>query len=86
MPLAKLDKGGQSTKQGTNDEIFPIEDSMIPLQHGSVKEARYVFSLSQCTMSECSDRPLQVYTERNAHGGTSRGPHHSQMDRRAFWY
>lgn len=27
---------------GTNDTIFPIEDSMIPLQHGSVKEARFI--------------------------------------------
>ncbi len=25
-----------------NDEIFPIEDSMIPLQHGSVKDARFI--------------------------------------------
>ena len=24
------------------DEIFPIEDSLLPLQHGDVKEARYV--------------------------------------------
>jgi len=28
--------------QGMNDEIFPIEDSMIPLHHGSVKDARYI--------------------------------------------
>lgn len=27
---------------GTNDEIFPIEDSMIPLHHGGVKEARFI--------------------------------------------
>ena len=32
-------------EQGMNDEIFPVEDSMIPLQHGSVKEARSVFLL-----------------------------------------
>lgn len=25
-----------------NDEIFPIEDSMLPLQHGSVKDARFI--------------------------------------------
>lgn len=30
------------TPQGMNDENFPIEDSMLPLQHGSVKEARFV--------------------------------------------
>ena len=29
-------------QQGMNDEIFPIEDSMIPLQNGSVKEARFI--------------------------------------------
>ena len=25
-----------------NDEIFPFEDSMIPLQCGSVKDARFI--------------------------------------------
>ena len=35
-------------EQGTNDSIFPIEDSTIPLQYGSVKEARYVSSAEQC--------------------------------------
>ena len=28
------------------DDIFPIEDSILPLQHGSVKEARWVFFFS----------------------------------------
>ena len=42
MPPLELDVRWPM-EQGTNDEIFPIEDSMIPLQHGSVKEARYVF-------------------------------------------
>ena len=27
-------------RQGMNDEIFDVEDSMIPLQHGDVKNAR----------------------------------------------
>lgn len=28
-----------------NDQIFPIEDSFLMLQHGSVKEARFVQGL-----------------------------------------
>ncbi|MCJ1394611.1 hypothetical protein MMC18_007491 [Xylographa bjoerkii] len=36
----------QSTRlllvNGMNDSIFPIEDSLLPLQHGSIKEARYI--------------------------------------------
>ena len=28
-------------KQGMLDELFPIEDSMLMMQHGSVKEARF---------------------------------------------
>lgn len=39
-----------------NDEIFPIEDSIIPLQHGSVKEARYAFFSRECSMTEYPDR------------------------------
>ncbi|MCJ1436593.1 hypothetical protein MMC27_005973 [Xylographa pallens] len=27
---------------GMNDSIFPIEDSLLPLQHGSIKEARFI--------------------------------------------
>ena len=27
-------------RQGMNDEIFPVEDSMIPLQNGDVKSVR----------------------------------------------
>ena len=48
-----------------NDEIFPIEDSMIPLQHGSVKEARYIFSLYKCSVTVltacCSFIPNAVH-------------------------
>lgn len=29
-----------------DDSIFPIEDSMIPLQHGNIKDARYTCLLS----------------------------------------
>jgi hypothetical protein len=28
-------------EQGMLDELFPIEDSMLMMQHGSVKEARF---------------------------------------------
>ena len=35
-------------EQGTNDGIFPIEDSTIPLHYGSVKEARYVSTPNKC--------------------------------------
>ena len=27
---------------GTGDEIFPIEDSELPLRHGAPKEARFI--------------------------------------------
>ena len=33
-----------------NDEIFPIEDSLLPLQHGDVKEARYISSYNFVTV------------------------------------
>lgn len=59
---------------------------MLPLQHGSVKEARYVFSLYKFSMTEYSDRMLQFHLKCHAHGGTSCGPYHSQMDRRAIWH
>ncbi|CAD6592518.1 MAG: hypothetical protein ASARMPRED_006382 [Alectoria sarmentosa] len=29
-------------RQGMNDEIFPVEDSMIPLQNGDVKSVRFI--------------------------------------------
>jgi len=28
-------------EQGMLDELFPIEDSMLMMQHGSIKEARF---------------------------------------------
>lgn len=37
--------------QGMQDEIFPIEDSIIPLEHGNVKEARQV--LCFCVQPSC---------------------------------
>lgn len=37
-------------------------------------------------MTQHSKHLLQIYSECNAHGGTSRGPYDSQMDRRAIWY
>ena len=39
-------------EKGTYDEIFPIEDSMIPLQFGGVKEARYVLSFVVCVFHD----------------------------------
>lgn len=69
-----------------DDEIFPIEDSMIPLQHGNVKEARYVVPSHVYYMYKYSDFSLQFRPKFQAHGGTSRGPYYSQMDRRAVWY
>jgi len=39
-----------------NDEIFPIEDSMIPLHHGSVKDARYI--LNSMHMGEPAAGPI----------------------------
>lgn len=33
--------------QGMNDGLMPIEDSMLALQHGSHKEARYEMLLSK---------------------------------------
>lgn len=32
--------------QGTKDQIFPIEDSILTMQHGSVKEARFLPGLA----------------------------------------
>lgn len=31
-----------NNSQGMLDDVFPIEDSILALQHGSVKEARFV--------------------------------------------
>lgn len=28
------------------DELFPIEDGLLTLEHGSIKEARYVFGFT----------------------------------------
>lgn len=30
----------EKKRQGMNDGIFPVEDSMLPLQHGEAKSAR----------------------------------------------
>lgn len=53
---------------------------MIPLQYGSVKEARYVFALQSFCRTEYSDDLLQFHIKCNAHGGTRYGPYHSEMD------
>ena len=36
-----LDPSNAKHYQGVNDSIFPIEDSLLALEHGGVKEARF---------------------------------------------
>jgi hypothetical protein len=44
--------------QGMLDELFPIEDSMLMMQHGSVKEARFFQGIKH--MGEPYAMPMAV--------------------------
>lgn len=42
MILQCITRNKPNLDRGLEDSIFPIQDSMIPLEHGNVKEARKV--------------------------------------------
>ena len=54
-----------------NDEIFPIEDSMIPLEHGSVKDARFI--PNSMHMGEPAAGPIIIKWVREILGSSKEG-------------
>ena len=58
-------------QQGMNDEIFPIEDSILPLQHGSVKDARFI--PNSMHMGEPAASPIIIKWVGEILGTSSRG-------------
>jgi hypothetical protein len=52
---------------GMLDELFPIEDSMLMMQHGSVKEARFFAGIKH--MGEPYAMPMAIQWVKDLFGG-----------------
>lgn len=53
MPSSPYQSTNSPLQQGMLDELFPIEDGLLTLEHGSIKEARYVFEDFFCELDNC---------------------------------